>query len=93
MRSAAHTERLKIIYFHVLNCCTGNCIIIIIYNVMSVSTGCILMCIDRGPWSSGIVHSVDSFSFVFLFLNNVIQGNFNVYTIVPSLNLTSFPSK
>ena len=51
------------------------------------------MCIDRGPWSSGIVHSVDSFSFVFLFLNNVIQGNFNVYTIVPSLNLTSFPSK
>ena len=31
------------------------------------------MCIDRGPWSSGIVHSVDSFSFIFLFLNNVIQ--------------------
>ena len=27
------------------------------------------------------------------FLNNVIQGNFNVYTIVPSLNLTSFPTK
>ena len=50
------------------------------------------MCIDRGPWASGIVHSVDSFSFVFLFLNNVIQGNFNVCTIVPSLNLTSFPS-
>ena len=51
------------------------------------------MCIDRGPWSSGIVHSVDSFSFIFLFLNNVIQGNFNVYTIVWSLNLTSFLSK
>ena len=67
--------------------------IITIYNVMSVSTGCILMYIDRGPWASGIVHSVDSFSFVFLFLNNVIQGNFNVYTIVPSLNLTSFPSE
>ena len=62
------------------------------YNVMSVSTGCILMCIDRGPWASGIVHSVDSFSFVFLFLNNVIQGNLNVCTIVPSLNSTSFPS-
>ena len=51
------------------------------------------MCIDRGPWASEIVHSVDSFSFVFLFLNNVIQGNFNVYTIIPSLNLTSFLSK
>ena len=51
------------------------------------------MYIDRGPWASGIVHSVDSFSFVFLFLINVIQGNFNVYTIVRSLNLTSFLSK
>ena len=60
---------------------------------MSVSTGCFLMCIERGPRASGIVHSVDSFSFVFLFVNNVIQGNFNVYTIVLSLNLTSFPSK
>ena len=60
---------------------------------MSVSIGCILMCIDRGPWASGIVHSVDSFSFVFRFLNDMIQGNFNVYTIVPSLNFTSFPSK
>ena len=66
---------------------------IIIYHVMSVSTRCILMCIDRGPWASGIVHSVDSFSFVFLFVNNVIQGNFNVYTIALSLNLTSFPSR
>ena len=60
---------------------------------MSVSTGCILMCIDRGPWASGIVHSVYSFSFEFFSLYNVIQGNFNVYTIVPSLNLISFPSK
>ena len=60
---------------------------------MSVSTGCILMCIDMGPWAPGIVHSVYSFSFVFLFLNNVIQRNLNVYTTVPSLNLTSFPSK
>ena len=60
---------------------------------MSVCTGCILMCIDRDPWASEIVYSVDSFSFVFLFVNNVIQGNFNVYTIVLSLNLTSFPSK
>ena len=51
------------------------------------------MCIDRGPWSSGIVHSVDSFSFICLFLYNVIQGNFNVYTVVWSLNLTSFLSK
>ena len=93
MRSTAHTERLKIIYFHVLNYCTWNCINIIIYNVMSVSAGCILMYIDRGPWASGIVHSVDSFSFVFLFLINVIQGNFNVYTIVRSLNLTSFLGK
>ena len=50
------------------------------------------MCIDREPWASEIVYSVDSFSFVFLFVNNVIQGNFNVCTIVPSLNLTSFPS-
>ena len=60
---------------------------------MSVSTVCISMCIDRGQRASGIVHSVDSFSFVFLFVNNVIRGNFNVYTIVLSLNLTSFPSK
>ena len=60
---------------------------------MSVSTGCTLMCIDKGQRASGIVHSVDSFSFVFLFVNNVIQGNFNVYTIVLSLNLTSFPSR
>ena len=60
---------------------TWNCINIIIYNVMSVSTGCILMYIDRGPWASGIVHSVDSFSFVFLFVINMIQGNFNIYTI------------
>ena len=65
----------------------------IIYIVMTVSTGYILKCTDRGPWASGIVHSVDSFSFVFLFLINVIQGNFNVYTIVRSLNLTSFLSK
>ena len=51
------------------------------------------MCIDRGQRVSGIVHSVDSFSFVFLFVNNVIQGNFSVYTIVLSLNLTSFSSR
>ena len=63
---------------------------VIIYNVMSVSTGGILMCIDRGPWASGIVHSVYSFSFVFFFLNNVIQGNFNVYTIVPRQSKFNF---
>ena len=93
MRSTAPTERRKTIYFHVLNYCTWNCVNIIIYNVMSVSTGCILMYIDSGPWASGIIHSVDSFSFVFLFLINVIQGNLNVYTIVRSLNVTSFLSK
>ena len=54
---------------------------IIIYNVMTVCTGCILKCADRGPWASGIVQYADGFSFVFLFVNNMIQGNLNVYTI------------
>ena len=66
---------------------------VIIYNIMSIITGYILMCIDRGPWASGIERYVDSFSSVFRFVNNVIQGNLNVYTIVPILNLTSFTSK
>ena len=65
---------------------------IIIYNVVTVCTGYILKFTDRGLWASGIVHSVDGFSPVFLFLNNVIQGNLNVYTFVASLKLTSFPS-
>jgi len=63
---------------------------IIIYNVMTVCTGYILKCTDRGPWASGIVHSVDGFSLVFLFLNNVIQRNLDVYTIVASLKINFF---
>ena len=44
----------------------------IIYIVMTVSTGYILKCTDRGPWASGIVQYADGFSFVFLFVTNVI---------------------
>ena len=55
---------------------------IIIYNVVTVCTGCILKCkTDIGPLASGIVQYANDFSFVFLFVNNMIQGNLNLYTI------------
>ena len=60
---------------------------------MTVCTGYILKCTDRDPWASGIVQYANGFCSVFLFVNNVIQGNLNVYTIVASLNLISLPRK
>ena len=60
---------------------------------MTVCTGYILKCTDGDPWASEIVQYANGFCSVFLFVNNVIQGNLNVYTIVASLNLISLPRK